>query len=90
MMAALATSRSGSMASVLGRAPIFASAVSKHLDAAAAQGMDIERVSMEAEKDFRWSLNEDAMATEKLAEGIRGFTADAIKLDAMLTAKFNA
>ena len=32
MMAALATSRSGSMASVLGRAPIFASAVSKHFE----------------------------------------------------------
>jgi transaldolase len=33
---------------------------------------------------FRWSLNEDAMATEKLAEGIRNFAADQIKLEAML------
>ncbi len=33
---------------------------------------------------FRTNLNEDAMATEKLAEGIRIFTADAIKLDALL------
>ena len=33
---------------------------------------------------FRTHLNEDAMATEKLAEGIRIFTADAIKLDALL------
>ena len=34
---------------------------------------------------FRTSLNEDAMATEKLAEGIRTFSADAIKLDALLS-----
>ncbi|MFZ1319378.1 MAG: transaldolase family protein, partial [Candidatus Nitrotoga sp.] len=33
---------------------------------------------------FRWELNEDAMATEKLAEGIRGFTLDQIKLEKML------
>ncbi|HEY3856685.1 MAG TPA: transaldolase [Verrucomicrobiae bacterium] len=32
------------------------------------------------EKSFRWMLNEDAMATEKLAEGIRNFAADAVKL----------
>ncbi|MDP2761903.1 MAG: transaldolase [Sideroxyarcus sp.] len=37
-----------------------------------------------AEIEFRWALNEDAMATEKLAEGIRGFTADQIKLEQML------
>jgi transaldolase len=36
------------------------------------------------EKTFRWMLNEDAMATEKLAEGIRGFTADLIKLEDMI------
>lgn len=34
---------------------------------------------------FRTELNQDAMATEKLAEGIRGFTADALKLDALVT-----
>ena len=33
-----------------------------------------------SEKAFRWALNEDAMATEKLAEGIRRFHADAVKL----------
>ncbi len=32
------------------------------------------------EKSFRWMMNEDAMATEKLAEGIRNFAADAVKL----------
>lgn len=36
------------------------------------------------EAQFRWMMNEDAMATEKLAEGIRNFTADQIKLEALL------
>ncbi len=36
------------------------------------------------EPEFRWQLNEDAMATEKLAEGIRNFTADQIKLEKTL------
>jgi len=34
--------------------------------------------------DFRWMHNEDAMATEKLAEGIRNFTRDQEKLEALL------
>jgi transaldolase len=33
---------------------------------------------------FRYALNEDAMATEKLAEGIRAFAADAAKLDKLI------
>ncbi|WP_026291924.1 transaldolase [Marinobacterium rhizophilum] len=37
-----------------------------------------------SEAQFRWELNEDAMATEKLAEGIRGFEADQLKLEALL------
>ena len=32
------------------------------------------------EPDFRWAMNEDQMATEKLAEGIRNFHADSLKL----------
>lgn len=36
------------------------------------------------EAAFRWDMNEDAMATEKLAEGIRGFTVDQIKLETAL------
>ncbi|MEW6998453.1 transaldolase [Colwelliaceae bacterium BS250] len=36
------------------------------------------------EQMFRWNMNEDAMATEKLAEGIRGFTVDQIKLEEKL------
>ena len=36
------------------------------------------------EASFRYALNEDAMATEKLAEGIRAFAVDAGKLDALI------
>ncbi|MFN7481395.1 MAG: transaldolase [Betaproteobacteria bacterium] len=36
------------------------------------------------DKAFRWAMNEDAMATEKLAEGIRAFAVDAGKLDALI------
>ena len=38
------------------------------------------------ERQFRWALNEDAMATEKLAEGIRAFAADAVKLEKLVQA----
>ncbi len=50
------------------------------LDVTKAQAMDIEPIALD-EKTFRWMLNEDAMATEKLAEGIRNFTADLLKLE---------
>ena len=36
------------------------------------------------EKKFRWELNEDAMAHDKLSEGIRQFAADAEKLEKMI------
>lgn len=52
----------------------------RKLDADAARAMDIPRQSF-AEADFRWALNEDAMATEKLAEGIRRFAADTHRLE---------
>ncbi|QIL43051.1 transaldolase [Acidovorax sp. HDW3] len=38
------------------------------------------------EAGFRYALNEDAMATEKLAEGIRAFAADALKLEQLVLA----
>ncbi len=50
------------------------------LDVAKARAGDLQRVDMH-EKNFRWHHNEDAMATDKLAEGIRGFHADALKLN---------
>ena len=50
------------------------------LDPNAARALDLPAVHHD-EKTFRWALNEDAMATEKLAEGIRAFAVDAGKLD---------
>ncbi len=55
------------------------------LDARAAESAPIHAVSYN-EAAFRYALNEDAMATEKLAEGIRAFAVDAGKLDAMIRA----
>ncbi|MBN1377935.1 MAG: transaldolase [Gammaproteobacteria bacterium] len=43
-----------------------------------------QRPGAMSEKAFRWGMNENAMATEKLAEGIRNFTADQIKLEALI------
>ncbi|HEX2546644.1 MAG TPA: transaldolase [Ramlibacter sp.] len=59
--------------------------VQRALDPAQAKGMQIERVQYD-ERQFRWALNEDAMATEKLAEGIRTFGADAVKLEKLIQA----
>jgi transaldolase len=53
------------------------------LDAAAARDLDLPAVHHD-EASFRYALNEDAMATEKLAEGIRLFAADAAKLDTLI------
>ena len=44
---------------------------------------DLEKISYD-EKSFRFDLNEDAMATEKLSEGIRNFCKDIVKLEKML------
>lgn len=52
----------------------------RKLDPEKAKSNDIQRVTID-EKIFRWMLNEDAMATEKLAEGIRNFTKDLRKLE---------
>ena len=40
-----------------------------------------------SEADFRWEQNEDAMASDKLSEGIRNFHADTLKLEALVKAK---
>ncbi|MFY9185242.1 transaldolase [Limnohabitans sp.] len=53
------------------------------LDADAARAMDLPAISYD-EASFRLALNEDAMATEKLAEGIRAFCADAVKLEVLM------
>jgi len=54
--------------------------VERKLDPATARNSKIERLPLD-EKKFRWLLNENAMATEKLSEGIRIFNADAVKLE---------
>ena len=54
--------------------------LAKKLEAEKAREMDIGKITVD-EKTFRWMMNEDAMATEKLAEGIRNFTKDLIKLE---------
>ncbi len=59
--------------------------VARKLSPESAQSATLERISYD-EKSFRLALNEDAMATEKLAEGIRLFCADAVKLEGMIQA----
>lgn len=58
----------------------------KKLSAEKSKSMTIPSVDI-TEKKFRWMLNEDAMATEKLAEGIRKFTEDLIKLEKIIMSK---
>lgn len=66
-------------------------AVPKKLDAAAAASLDIPKRSYLAnEPAFRFDLNEEAMAVEKLREGISKFAADAETLKALLKAKIQA
>lgn len=60
--------------------------VPRRLDPQAAATMDITRVTLD-EPAFRWALNEDAMATEKLAEGIRLFARDLGELRRMLKSR---
>ncbi len=51
-----------------------------------AKESNLEKITLN-EKKFRWLMNEDAMATEKLAEGIRKFTEDIVKLEKLLREK---
>jgi len=59
--------------------------VARALDAEAARSMDLPAVQYD-EAGFRYALNEDAMATEKLAEGIRAFAVDTVKLEQIILA----
>jgi transaldolase len=54
--------------------------VPRRLSVEKAKVSDAQKIHLD-EKTFRWMHNEDAMATEKLAEGIRKFYADARKLE---------
>jgi transaldolase len=59
--------------------------VTRRLSPEIARDSDVQKLDLD-EKTFRFLLNEDAMATEKLAEGIRQFCADTVKLEAMIAA----
>lgn len=65
---------------LLGELKSASDPVARKLDPEAARNSNIERLDLD-EKKFRWLLNENAMATEKTAEGIRLFNADALKLE---------
>jgi transaldolase len=58
-------------------------ALTRRLSVEEAKASDLTKVPLD-EKAFRWMLNEDAMGTEKLAEGIRKFTEDIIKLEGLI------
>ncbi|MCP5492707.1 MAG: transaldolase [Chlamydiales bacterium] len=60
--------------------------VPRKLDPQIAKNQKLEKLDID-EKSFRYLLNDDAMATEKLAEGIRKFAADIIKLEQHLSSK---
>lgn len=63
--------------------------VTRKLDPEAAKKMPIEKILVD-EKTFRWMLNENAMATEKLSEGIRTFAKDIVKLETLLSKMLTA
>jgi transaldolase len=62
--------------------------VERQLSVEEAKASDVEKIPMD-EKTFRWMLNEDAMGTEKLAEGIRKFSEDIVKLSGLIEAKLS-
>nr|WP_316643595.1 transaldolase [uncultured Roseateles sp.] len=68
---------------LLGQLQALDAPLTRQLSAEAAQGMSLEAHSYN-EATFRFALNQDPMATEKLAEGIRLFAIDAGKLDQMI------
>ena len=55
-------------------------AVEKKLDATKASNLPLEKINVD-EKVFRWMVGDEAMAIEKLSEGIRKFAADTVKLE---------
>jgi len=60
--------------------------VERKLDPEKAKKADVQRLEMD-EKKFRYLLNDNAMATEKTAEGIRKFAADIVKLEKFVASK---
>jgi len=60
--------------------------VERKLSAKNAKSADVERLELD-EKKFRYVLNQNAMATEKTAEGIRKFASDVLKLEKFVANK---
>ena len=60
-------------------------ALPRQLDVTQASEKNIDNKQSNSEADFRWAMNQDAMATEKLAEGIRNFAADQVKLEKLIS-----
>jgi transaldolase len=70
---------------LLGELAASEEAITPKLNGANAKDLKIERIKCD-EKSFRWLFNEDAMATEKTAEGIRKFAEDIVKLEKQIVA----
>jgi transaldolase len=68
---------------LLGQLAATEAPLPRALDPAQAKARDMAPVNYD-EASFRYALNEDAMATEKLAEGIRAFAVDAVKLEQLM------
>lgn len=68
---------------LLGELQSSSDPITKKLDAAAAKSARMERIQCD-EKSFRWMFNEDAMAVDKTAEGIRNFAKDIVKLESQI------
>jgi transaldolase len=71
---------------LLGELAASSEPLTRKLDPAQAAAADLKKVSFD-EKTFRFAQNEDAMATEKTAEGIRLFSADIVKLEQLIAQK---
>ncbi|MFO1042551.1 MAG: transaldolase [Planctomycetaceae bacterium] len=71
---------------LLGELAASSAPLSRKLDATSAQQLSLTKVTFD-EKSFRFEFNEDAMATEKTAEGIRKFAADSRKLEQLIATK---
>jgi len=72
--------------SLMGELQKSTAPVPRKLSPEQARNSSIDRLPLD-EKKFRWLLNENPMATEKTAEGIRLFNADAVKLERLIAAR---
>ena len=72
--------------SLLGELEKMQDPVLKKLDQELSASMDLKQIHLD-EKSFRWMHNENAMAVEKLSDGIRKFTADLLKLQAYISSQ---